>query len=51
MTKFNRAALPVLLLAGSALLPGCLSSSQVQCVSGTVRCGDTCVATQTDNNN
>ena len=37
MTKFNRAALPVLLLAGSALLPGCLSSSQVQCVSGTVR--------------
>ena len=40
-----------LLLAGVALLPGCLSSSQVECVSGTVRCGDTCVAIQTDSNN
>jgi len=53
MTKLNRAAVSVsvLVLAGAALLPGCLSSSEVQCVSGTVRCGDTCVATQTDNSN
>ena len=46
-----RAGLSALVLAAVALLPGCLSSSQVECVSGTVRCGDTCVATQTDNNN
>jgi hypothetical protein len=46
-----RAVPSALFLAFVALLPGCLSSSQVECVSGTVRCGDTCVATQTDNNN
>jgi hypothetical protein len=51
MTPSIRAALSAFLLAGFALLPGCLSSSEIQCVSGTVRCGDTCVATQTDNNN
>jgi len=51
MTNLHRAALSVLLLGGGALLPGCLSSSEVQCVSGTVRCGDTCVAIQTDNSN
>ncbi len=47
----SRVALSALLLGTVALLPGCLSSSEVQCVSGTVRCGDTCVATQTDNSN
>ena len=46
-----RPVLSPLLLAFVALLPGCLSSSEVQCVSGTVKCGDTCVATQTDNQN
>jgi hypothetical protein len=51
MTPSTRAALSALLLPVLALLPGCLSSSEVQCVSGTVRCGDTCVATQTDNSN
>ncbi|HVP60089.1 MAG TPA: hypothetical protein VMT11_06000 [Myxococcaceae bacterium] len=51
MTSSPRVALAALLLTGAALLPGCLSSIQVECVSGTVRCGDTCVATQTDNNN
>ena len=51
MTPSIRAAPSAVLLAGLALLPGCLSSSEIQCVSGTVRCGDTCVATQTDNNN
>ena len=51
MTPSIRAALSAFLLAGVALLSGCLSSSEIQCVSGTVRCGDTCVAIQTDNNN
>jgi len=51
MTPSIRASLFALLLPAVALLSGCLSSSEVQCVSGTVRCGDTCVATQTDNNN
>ena len=51
MTPSFRAALSALLLAFVALLPACLSSSEVECVSGTVRCGDTCVATQTDNSN
>jgi len=51
MTSSPRVALVALLLLTAAALPGCLSSSELECVSGTVRCGDTCVATQTDNNN
>ncbi len=51
MTSSFRAATAALLLAAGALLPGCLDSSALQCFSGTVQCGDTCVATQTDNNN
>lgn len=51
MTPSFRTVLSALLLASVVLLPGCLSSSEVECVSGTVRCGDTCVATQTDPNN
>jgi hypothetical protein len=51
MTRLRRAA--PLLLAGAlaVLLPGCLSSSDVECSNDTVRCGDTCVATQTDSKN
>ena len=51
MTPSFRTVLSPLLLASAALLSGCLSSSQVECVSGTVRCGDTCVAVQTDPDN
>lgn len=51
MTSSSRVAIAALLLAAAAALPGCLSSSELQCVSGTVRCGDTCVATQTDSKN
>ena len=51
MTSPARAALTALLLFSAALLPGCLSSSELQCASGTIRCGDTCVQTATDSNN
>lgn len=52
MTSPVRAALAALLfLLAGVVLPGCLSSSEIQCATGTVRCGDTCVAIQTDNNN
>ena len=52
MTPTRRVATAALLLAaGVPLLPGCLDSSQLQCVSGTVQCGDTCVATQNDSKN
>lgn len=43
-------AIAALLLAG-ALLPGCLTSSELQCTTGLTKCADTCVATQTDSNN
>ena len=51
MTSSPRVALAALFLTAAALLPGCLSSSEVECTSSTVRCGDTCVATATDRNN
>jgi hypothetical protein len=51
MTSPFRVALAALLLLAGALLPGCLSSSELQCATGTVRCGDTCVAIQTDSKN
>jgi hypothetical protein len=52
MTSPVRAALSaLLLLLAGVVLPGCLSSSELQCATGTVQCGDTCVAIQTDNNN
>jgi hypothetical protein len=51
MTSPVRVALTALLLLAAALLPGCLSSSELQCVSGTLKCGDTCVETATDSKN
>ena len=51
MTSSPRVALAALLVAAAAVLPACLSSSELQCMSGTVRCGDTCVAIQTDSSN
>ncbi len=51
MRSSPRVVLAALLLTASALLPGCLSSSELECAAGTVRCGDTCVSTQTDSNN
>ena len=51
MTHLRR-AVPLLLASVLALLlPACLSSSDIQCSNQTVRCGDTCVATQTDPKN
>jgi len=46
----RQAIVAALLLAG-ALLPGCLTSSELQCATGLSKCADTCVATQTDSNN
>ena len=46
-----RVATAALLPVSLALLPGCLTSSELQCTTGTVRCGDTCVAIDSDNNN
>jgi hypothetical protein len=51
MTLLNRSLPLVLALLGAAPLSACLSSNELQCASGTQRCGDTCVATQTDPNN
>ncbi|MGZ6140553.1 MAG: hypothetical protein ACXWLA_07750 [Myxococcaceae bacterium] len=51
MTSSPRAALAALLLAAAAVLPGCLTSSELQCNTGLTKCADTCVATQTDSNN
>jgi hypothetical protein len=41
----------VLALLAAAPLSACLSSNELQCATGTQKCGDTCVATQTDPNN
>ena len=48
-----RRALILILSAGAlaALAPACLTSSDVNCSENTVRCGDTCVATQSDPKN
>jgi hypothetical protein len=51
MTLIRRSLLLVLPLLGATALSGCLSSSELQCATGTQKCGDTCVATQTDPNN
>ena len=51
MTSPTRVVLPALLLLAAPALPGCLSSSELQCATGTIRCGDTCVQTSTDSNN
>lgn len=51
MTSSPRVALAALLLLAALALPACLTSSELQCSAGTVRCGDTCVATATDNKN
>jgi len=50
MMSSPRAALAGLLLA-LAVLPGCLTSSELQCTAGLSKCADTCVATQTDSKN
>jgi hypothetical protein len=52
MNRLRRALVPLLLASGLAvLIPACLSSSDINCSNGTVRCGDTCVATGTDSKN
>jgi hypothetical protein len=51
MSRLRR-AVPLLVASVLAiLLPGCLDSGQLDCSVGTVRCGDTCVGTQTDSKN
>jgi len=51
MTSPSRVVLAALLLLAAAMLPGCLTSSELQCATGTVRCGDTCVQTTNDSRN
>jgi hypothetical protein len=51
MTLVRRSLLFVVALLGAAAVSACLSSSELQCASGTEKCGDTCVAIQTDPNN
>jgi len=51
MTLLRHAALAATLLLPALALPGCLTSSALQCSNGTVQCGDTCVAIQTDSHN
>jgi len=50
MTRSFWTALAVLLPA-VLVLPACLDTSQLQCIPGTVQCGDTCVETSTDSQN
>jgi hypothetical protein len=51
MTSSLRVAVTTLSLAALVFLPGCLTSSDLMCSTGTSICGDTCVATATDTNN
>jgi hypothetical protein len=51
MTLVRRSLPFVLALLGAAAFSACLSSSELQCATGTQICGATCVATQTDPNN
>ena len=51
MTSSSRAALTALLLSALGVLPGCLSSNELQCATGLEKCADTCVAIETDSKN